>query len=67
MLTWNERRFVGREAGTYRYEGSCLSTDTKPTSGVANGSVLIEMDTGKVYLFDEAGTQWREFAEEDES
>jgi len=38
----------------------CLSTDTKPTD-VPNGSICLEMDTSKVYLFDETNTQWREW------
>ena len=39
-----------------------LSTDTpKPTTGVANGSMFVEMDTGKIYLFDADGETWREF------
>lgn len=42
-----------------RVEGECLSTDTKPTT-YANGSIVIEMDTGKVFMFDEAGVQWIE-------
>ena len=38
-----------------------LSTDTKPGSDlVANGSRFIEMDTGKFYMFDEAGDHWYE-------
>lgn len=40
--------------------GACLSGDTKPTD-VDNGSVMLEMDTGKVYFFDEENSQWREF------
>ena len=35
-------------------ESVCLSTDTKPTTGIANGSVCIEMNTGKKFMFDEA-------------
>jgi len=42
-------------------EGVCLSGDTKPTTGIVNGTVLVEMDTGTVYFFDEAGGQWKEF------
>lgn len=42
-------------------EGSCLSTDEKPTTNIANGSTLVEMDTGKVYMFDEENSTWREF------
>lgn len=37
-----------------------LSTDTKPTSGIANGSTYIEMDTGKVYFFDQENNSWKE-------
>ena len=38
-----------------------LSTDTpKPTSGVPNGSVFIEMDTSKVYMFNAASGEWVE-------
>ena len=43
-------------------EVACLSTDTKPTEGVANGSICIEMDTGKIYMFNEAGAEWLEVA-----
>lgn len=49
-----------RNDDTYTY--ACLSTDTKKTAGIKNGSVLLEMDTKKVYLFDEAGSTWREWA-----
>ena len=38
----------------------CISADTKPTTGIVNGSTCIEMDTKKVYIFDEANAQWRE-------
>lgn len=44
--------------GDVLIEAACLSTDTKPTSGIANGSSCIEMDTGDKYMFDEAGGQW---------
>lgn len=40
----------------------CLSTDTKPTSGVGNGDLMIEMDTGKVYFFNQDAGEWIEFA-----
>lgn len=42
-------------------EGTCLSTDTKPVDNIGNGSVLLEMDTSKVYLFDEENSIWKEF------
>lgn len=40
-----------------------LSTDTKPTDGIMTGSVFTEVDTGKVFFFDEsaaAGSEWVE-------
>lgn len=40
------------------YDG--LSTDTKPTTDVRNGSVFVEMDTKKIYLFDEQNKLWIE-------
>jgi hypothetical protein len=39
-------------------EAACLSTDTKPTTGIANGSLCIEIDTGDIYMFDAAGAEW---------
>ena len=36
---------------TYEFRG--LSTDEKPVEKVGNGSVFIEIDTGKVFMFDE--------------
>lgn len=39
----------------------CLSTDEKPLD-MENGSLLLEMDTGKVYFFDKDGTQWLEWS-----
>ena len=43
-------------------EAVCLSTDSKPTDGIANGSLVIEMDTGKIYAFNEAGATWIELS-----
>lgn len=41
-----------------------LSTDTKPTemngSEISNGCVFIEIDTGKVYMYDLENEQWKE-------
>lgn len=39
-------------------EYSGLSTDTKPTDGVYQGSIFVEVDTGDVYFFDADGAQW---------
>ena len=37
-----------------------LSTDTKPTGPFLTGSVFLEVDTGKVYLYNRAGNAWVE-------
>lgn len=34
------------------------SADEKPTDGIANGSLCLEMDTSTFYAFDEAGGEW---------
>lgn len=42
--------------------GVCLEADTpKPTDGVRNGDMLLEMDTGKIYLFDQENSEWLEW------
>ena len=37
-----------------------LSTDIKPTEGVANSEFFHEMDTEKTFLFDEENKRWLE-------
>lgn len=37
-----------------------LSTDDKPTANVENGSTFLEFDTGDLFVFDKANTQWLE-------
>lgn len=39
-------------------EISLDSTETKPTEMIADGSVALETDTGKVYVFNEASSAW---------
>ena len=39
--------------GNNEYAG--LSTDTKPTDGVATGAIFVEVNTGDVYFFNEEG------------
>lgn len=51
----------GKYMGAEEYRG--LSTDTKPTS-CGNGSVFIEMDTGKIYFFDASTGDWLEWGAE---
>lgn len=63
MITWDKQELIGdrkNDDGSVRIykEGTCLSTDTKPMN-VDNGSKLIEMNTGSVYIFDLDNEQWR--------
>ena len=58
MVTFNKTIYG---YGPDYVEGECLSTDKKPVD-VYNGSKLIEMDTGKIYIFDAENMQWKEFA-----
>lgn len=60
MITVKARDF-NYTNGKRRVEGECLSTDTKPTI-YANGSILIEIDTGKIFMFNETGSEWVEMA-----
>ena len=39
-----------------------LSTDSKPTERVGNGSIFVEIDTGDVYIFDKTNTIWRKLS-----
>lgn len=39
-------------------EGACESTDTKPTTDIATGSIMIEVDTGDVFFFSEKTGTW---------
>ena len=59
MVTFKTRDFNYNPNGSKnRVEGECLSTDTKPTTDIANGSILIEMDTGDIYMFNETAGAW---------
>lgn len=41
-------------------EAAGLSTDEKPTTGIATGSRFVEVDTGSEFLFDEESEAWTE-------
>lgn len=43
-------------------EGACLAADTKPVDGIITGSLMLEVDTGNVYAFDEVGGEWDQIA-----
>ena len=41
----------------------CLSIDTKPTEEdyrIGNADLLMEIDTGNVYLYDAEGKEWNQ-------
>lgn len=59
MITFSYVRNINAEKP--QYEGFCLSTDVKPTEGIGNGSFMTEIDTGKVYCFDEENATWYEW------
>ena len=46
-----------KPSGRQYVEVYCLSTDEKPMD-VPNATPALEMDTGDVYLFDEANQDW---------
>ena len=60
MISYSE--YNAFSAGKAMVTACGLSTDSKPTEGIANGSMYLEMDTKKVYLFDEANATWRQFS-----
>lgn len=49
-----------RDWGSTRKEWAGLSTDTKPTDGVGNGDVFLEIDTGDVFVFDAENEAWEQ-------
>jgi hypothetical protein len=44
------------------HEYAGLHDDTKPTAEEATGSLFLEVDTGDMYAFDEAGSTWHKIA-----
>lgn len=63
MVSVGEKRDVTYSRALFRFFAK--STDTMPTEKydgvkIANGSSLKEIDTGKEYLYDEAGKTWEE-------
>ena len=66
MVTVNKKereRIVGENIYEL-VEFSGTSSDTKPTENgeriVDNGSVFIEVDTGKIFLYDLENEEWKE-------
>lgn len=63
MIRKLEEKLYGKV--TY-LEAAGLSTDEKPTENIATGSSFIEVDTGKVYMYDEESGTWYEFGAQSE-
>ena len=61
MVTFNVYRSTA--SGAY-VEGVCFASDDKPVLGIANGSILYEVDTSdgstKKYIYNQAGMSWVE-------
>lgn len=60
MFTNNKASYYGNNK--VLIEAVCLSSDTKPTVGIANGSLCLEMDTSDIYAFNEAASTWVKLA-----
>lgn len=59
-MTITNSKFIEFDDGSsVQYiEGYCDSNEDKPTDGIADGSNLIETDTGDWYFYNEASTTW---------
>lgn len=66
MITIYDIKKVKKQSGNIKFlvELRGLSTDTKPTTIengiVENGSSFLEINTGKLYMYDLAGQEWDE-------
>ena len=58
MVTLDKNLQVQDGVATVNQTYYGLSTDSKPTSGIGNGSCFIEMDTGNVFFFNAASGTW---------
>ena len=45
----------------YYVELACDSSETKPTEMIADGSIALETDTGKMSVFNEKTAAWIEY------
>jgi hypothetical protein len=63
-ITKKERERIIKDGSIALVELAGLSTDEKPTemgtTKIENGSTFIEMDTGKIFLYDEENEEWQE-------
>ena len=52
------RQITFDDSPVFYKELAGLAGDTKPVAALATGSLFLEVDTGDVYAFDEAGAAW---------
>lgn len=64
MIRATNATLIGIENGDAIYIANLYgtSTDSKPTTGYANGSTFLEVDTGKIFLFNESTSAWVELS-----
>ena len=58
MITIYRKDGISNNKNELEYRG--LSTDTKPTQDIENGTIFIEIDTGKIYMYDLENQLWKE-------
>ena len=58
MMRFIVERVIGD--GMLYIEAAGLSTDSKPTGTIITGSLFLEADTGKVFVYDETSETWTE-------
>lgn len=58
MITMYRKEGASFDKQEVEYRG--LSTDEKPTENVINGTIFIEIDTGKIYMYDLENEEWKE-------
>ena len=61
-ITYYRNQLYSTYVGTQKnlIEIACLSTDTKPTQDIVTGSLALEVNTGKIFAFDEVSGNWSE-------
>lgn len=73
MITISKQDYTRNDTNknTIMVELRGLSLDDKPTTiddvNIANGSTFIEIDTGKIYMYDLQNTQWLELGADNSS
>ena len=56
-ISGQKRQQATNPIGEADYDLKGLSTDIKPTEGIAINSIFLELDTGKFFLWN--GTDWQ--------